>query len=144
MNGTTGIVWDWGFTVGLWVAGIFVVLCIAAIIADLAWDFDGAGVVVGAIGLVLTLAITGFATWPWEAQYHQWRPVSGVVQQVSSRMIADGKAMSQRFVLVIDGQPYGVDDTRASLVKVGDTVSLMCTKEWVWASTPGDACRWVS
>ena len=144
MNGTSGVVWDFGFTVGLWIAVIVAMVSIAAIVVDIKWDFDGAGIVGGSLGLLITLVVVGISTWPWEAQYHQWRPVSGQVEEISSRMIADGKAMSQRFVVVIDGQPYGIDDTRASLLKVGDEVSLMCIREWQWASTPGDACRWVS
>lgn len=144
MNGTGTVVWDFGFTVGMWIAGIIALLCILAIVAEIIWGLDGMGAGVGIIGLLLTLAVTGITAWPWEAQYHQWRPVDGTVDQISSRMIADGEAMSQRFVVVIDNQQYAIDDTRASLLKVGDQVSLMCIKEWVWASTPGDACNWVS
>lgn len=51
--------------------------------------------------------------------------------------------MSTRYVVVIEGQPYGVDDTRAALLKVGDSVSLLCTKEFVWGSNNnGYACNW--
>lgn len=144
MNGTSGIVWDFSFTVGLWIAGIAAAICVLLIIADIVFDLDMLGFALGIPGLLITLIISAIVFWPYEAQYHQWRPITGQVQQISSRMIADGKAMSQRFGVVIDGQPYAVDDTRASLLKVGDRVSLMCIKEWQWASTPGDACRWVS
>jgi hypothetical protein len=46
-------------------------------------------------------------------------------------------------VFKINGQQYGVDDTRAALVKVGDTVNLNCTKQFVFGSTNnGYACNW--
>lgn len=94
---------------------------------------------------VLSLAglfTTAAAMWPYDSEFHQWRPVSGQVEDVSKRLIADGKAMSERYVVVIGRQAFAVDDTRASLIETGDVVNLSCKREWEYASAPGWACRW--
>lgn len=99
----------------------------------------------GALALAfITGLIYGIAMIPWSAEYHQWRPVAGQVQQVDSRLVetSSGDGVRERYVVVIDGRPYAVDDTRAALLKTGDQVSLMCIREWEWASDPGYACRW--
>lgn len=80
--------------------------------------------------------------WPFDAQYHRYWKVTGTVDNIGSRQISDGKSMSQRYVLDIGGQPFGVDDTRASLVKVGDKVTLLCKKEWQYSAKSGWACNW--
>jgi hypothetical protein len=95
-----------------------------------------------AFAVLLVIALSPLAYYPYKVEFHQWRPVTGKVTEVSKRLIAQDKSMSERYVLVIDGQPYGVDDTRASLVKVGDTVSLSCKRDWQYASVPGWVCRW--
>lgn len=95
------------------------------------------------IALAVMAPIIAALYWPYKAEYHQWKPVEGKVTQIGSRLIGGGST-SQRYVLAIDGQPYGVDDTRASLVKVGDAVKLSCIREWQYASNPGWACRWAS
>lgn len=93
--------------------------------------------------LMLVLPLVGLSLVGFNGDYMAYKPISGQVQDIASRQIADGKAMSTRYVLMIDGQPYGVDDTRAALVKEGDTVNLNCTKEFVWGSTNnGYACNW--
>lgn len=84
-----------------------------------------------------------FGFYPYKAEYHQWRPVNGVVQNIGSRFLNTGdNSTSQRYVFQINGQAYGVDDTRAALVKPGDTVHLSCKREWQWFSVPGNGCRW--
>jgi hypothetical protein len=139
------------------VVGI-VLLCIAAVllvIALIAWIgtaievFDGdLSTLFGAMAFVAALIaaafpIVGFSVVGWSPDYLAFHPVHGVVQQIASRQISEGKGMSQRYVFTIDGQPYGVDDTRAALVKPGDAVSLNCTREFVWGSTNnGYACNW--
>ena len=87
---------------------------------------------------IIGLSLVGFS-----GDYMAYKPVSGQVEQIASRQIASGKAMETRYVFQIDGEPYGVDDTRAALVKSGDNVSLNCVKEFVWGSTNnGYACNW--
>jgi hypothetical protein len=87
---------------------------------------------------LIGLSLVGFS-----GDYMAYKPVSGQVEQIASRQIASGKAMETRYVFQINGEPYGVDDTRAALVKSGDNVSLNCVKEFVWGSTNnGYACNW--
>lgn len=83
-----------------------------------------------------------FSMWPFNSEFHQWREVHGTVQQISSRMIAQDKSMSQRYVVVIDGQAFGIDDTRASLLHTGDQVSLHCKREFQFQADSGWGCRW--
>ena len=97
----------------------------------------GVAVIAGALA-----AAPGTGFYPYDSEYHQWREVAGVVEQVDSRQIADGKGMSERYVLVIDGQPFGVDDTRAATVRKGNEVKLSCKREWQYASESGWGCRW--
>jgi len=94
------------------------------------------------VALAFLLPLALLAYYPYKAEYHQWRTVDGTVSEVGNRLLGTGSGMEQRYVLVIDGQPYGVDDTRASLVKVGDEVHLRCIRDWQYASTPGWVCRW--
>lgn len=102
----------------------------------------------GFLTIVVALVIAfitqiGFMVVGYNSDYLAYKPITGTVEQIASRQIADGKGMSQRFVFKISGQEYGVDDTRAALVKEGDTVSLNCTKQFVWGSTNnGYACNW--
>lgn len=91
---------------------------------------------------VITLIITAFAFWPYQWDYHHWSNVNGKVQNISSRLIAADHGTNQRFVFVINNQPYAVDDTRAALVHTGDTVHLSCKREYQWAAQSGWACRW--
>lgn len=98
------------------------------------------------LGLIVLALISAICTvclsFPYNSEYHQWRPVSGTVQQVSSRLVGSGKTVNQRFVVLINGQPFGVDDTRASLLKPGDHVDLVCKKEWQYAAKSGWGCNW--
>jgi hypothetical protein len=95
-----------------------------------------------AVVALLFAAGTAFGMYPYNSEYHQWRTVHGRVQKVSSRLIGGDGSVSQRFVVQIDGQPFGVDDTRASLLVVGDTVTLKCVREWQYAASSGWGCNW--
>ena len=140
--------WTLGILIGLPIAGVvtlaFAVLLVVSIRSRNRDPYEDwvIGIWIGAIGIALTLGMAGLLTIPWDAEYHQWRPVSGTVEEIGARMVRDGKGMSERYVLTIDGRPYGVDDTRAATLKVGDQVSLMCKREWQWAANSGYGCRW--
>lgn len=97
------------------------------------------------ITLVLMLAPTGY--YPYKAEYHQWRPVSGQVAEVSKRLVSDGDhGMQEKIVVLYKGNPqeYGCDDTRCALVKTSDVLDLSCIRHWQYASTSGYDCRFVS
>lgn len=134
-----------GLWLGLPIAGIIVVICIAVCCAfALTKPYDwGLGFTISAVIGIATILGTGFAMWPWKHDYHYYVPVSGKVTQTNSRFISTDSGVSQRYVVVINGQPYGVDDTRASLLKEGDFVKLRCKKEFDWGSSDqGWACKW--
>lgn len=94
------------------------------------------------IGLVIAGIIFVASWFPFDMTYHHWYRVEGQVESIGMRNIRDGDGMSQRYVFVIGGQPWGVDDTRASVTKTGDFVKLKCKKEWVYQSKSGWACNW--
>lgn len=145
--------WSLGVLVGLPIVAVVALILLALIAFGVRTRMtasdpfelsDGALVAGGAAGaLVLLLAVTGFVMWPWDARFHQWRTVTGVVEQTSSRLITDGKAVSQRIVVSIAGYPYGCDDTRCTLLQPGDRVSLTCKPEYQWAGQSGEACEFV-
>lgn len=137
-------------SVGLWlgvpIAGIVVVICVAFCLGfytSKPYDW-GLGFVIAAVVGFVTLVLTAVLMWPWKHDYHFYVPVSGRVERVSNRFISNGdQGVSQRFVVVLKGQPYGIDDTRASLLKEGDAVKLHCKKEFDWGSSDnGWACKW--
>jgi len=106
------------------------------------WFLSAGGVALFALPAVIAPLI-GFSIVGWSSDYLTMKPVRGIVEDIASRQIASGKAMETRYVAVIDGQPYGIDDTRAALIKPGDTVSLNCTREFVYGSQDnGYACNW--
>lgn len=93
------------------------------------------------LALILVGALLG-TLFPFSAEYHQWRKVHGEVEQVSKRLIGTDSGMAERYVVVVGGRPYGVDDTRASLVKEGDEITLRCIREWQYQAESGYGCRW--
>lgn len=142
-----------GTIAGLVTIGLVLLLCLggAALGALAIYDREpaaGAGWIIGSLAVAL-LCLGG---WWWgmafttSSDYHAWNVKEGTVEKVSKRLVSNGdKGMSERFVVVMDGQPYGIDDTRASLVKVGDQVSLRCKKDYQWGvprEAHGWACRW--
>lgn len=140
-----------GLALGTPIAALFVLA--GLFVAFVAWNAreseyrDGwrMGVACGIGGALLAIVIYLFCMWPLKHDYHFWVPVQGKVEKISSRLVSAGDkgGSNQRFVVVIKGQPYGVDDTRAALLSVGDTVNLKCKREFEWGSSAnGWACRW--
>jgi hypothetical protein len=142
--------WTLGVTVALpiltFLALVFLVLTVLAF-----WVARGDGDAgdfrfFGALCAVITLVIVGgslYGYYPFKEDFHRYYKVHGTVQEVGHRQISNGDSgMSERYVLKINNTPFGVDDTRASLVKVGDTVDLKCKREYVFASVSGWACHW--
>lgn len=95
------------------------------------------------ISFLLAAGLAGGIAWgmyPYDSEYHTWRTKAGVVQSVSSRLMGD---QAEKFVVVLDdGQAYGIQDTRASLIKAGDTVVLRCKRAWQYAGTDGWDCAY--
>lgn len=81
--------------------------------------------------------------YPWQAEYHQWRPVTGVVATTDSRLLAAGDGSTeQKFVVTFVDNPiqYGVLDTRAASVRPGDRLDISCVRRWQQAGTDGYDC----
>lgn len=98
------------------------------------------GSLAAATAFAIILAVVAF---PYAGQYHRFVPVTGTVQHVSSRFLSGGSGgTDQKFAVVIGGQTYGVNDTRASSLHRGDVVTIMCERTWQWAGTPGWDCNW--
>ena len=101
----------------------------------------------GAAVVIIASVISVFALYPYKAEYHSWRVHSGVVDKISSRLVSAGDkgGTDQKFVVVFRGstQPYGVVDTRASLVKPGDPLRITCIRRHQWGGgVDGYDCRW--
>lgn len=141
-----------GTVIGGVIVGIILLVCIGWILYTLLFphdDYWGKNWVHASIAAGIALITVGtwvWAMWPLKYDYHHWVPVEGNIQQINKRIVSNGDSgISQRFVVVMNGHPYGIDDTRATLLKVGDHVVLRCKKEHEWG-TPlqanGWACRW--
>lgn len=145
--------WSLGTLVGLPVA----VICAVALVIIGAWavraartadGFDVAPLRWSGFGCIATAALVaiGLASplgmYPYDSEFHQWREVTGTVDRIDSRLVADSEGMSERYIFVIDGHKFGVDDTRAAAASKGDTVTLRCKREWQYAANSGWGCRW--
>lgn len=142
--------WSLGYLIGLpaWII-VSTILGLAAL-AFLAFldDFERWPLFFGAGALWALSFCVGLATlWPvTDADYHKYKPVSGVVDQMSTRLVASGdKSMEQKIVVTFKDREgeYGCKDTRCSLAKQGDHLDLSCIKVWEWAATDGSDCKFV-
>lgn len=141
-------------SVGLWLGGPFtllaIVACLVAIVTGVfifrresEWGF----LLGSSVALVAVCLIALVAYWPLDREYHYWVPKQGTVTNTGNRLISQGEGkVAQRYVLEFgDGKQYGVDDTRAALVKKGDAVRLRCKREHEWGAAReanGYACKW--
>lgn len=93
--------------------------------------------------LVCTIAATAWGMYPYDMQYHRYRHVTGTVDKVEARMLADGDATTQQYAVRYreTSETYRCDDSRCSLLKPGDHLELWCIREWQYASTSGWGCR---
>lgn len=142
--------WSMGVLVGLPIAIICIVLSLLAI----AWgvmlirdrDFDGWLLFWSSVlCLVATLAISGWAFYPYQAQYHKWHQSTGIIKTISSRFLGDGDSgTTQRFVVEFtNGDIRSCDDTRCALLKPGYKLTLTCKREWQFSGTDGWSCNYV-
>jgi hypothetical protein len=144
------------FVIGLTFAGVFTAASVAAIALGVrlrrATDdeygdrrfFGAVAIVAGSVVLAVTLSLSVAGFWPYDMEYHRYRHVAGVVDQTEARMLADGGGgTTQQYAVRLreDASIYRCDDSRCSLLKPGDRLSLWCIREWVYASTPGWGCQ---
>lgn len=137
-----------GVVIGLPVAGLLVLiaLCVLAfgIYVQIVEGDAGFFIGLGAAALVIVVVATGAFMWPWSAEYHEWRPVSGTVTATASRLLGENKSTTQYYAMQIAGQDYRCDDTRCATVKVGDHLDMTCKREWQFTGTPGWDCNFVA
>lgn len=106
-----------------------------------------AGIVCLAVaGLLVVLALSPAGFYPYRAEYHQWRDVSGTVVKIDKRLIGSGDKMEDKFVVRYEGSTlqFGCDDTRCAQVEEGDSLTLSCKRAWQYTGTDGYDCRFVS
>lgn len=143
-----------GVLIGLPLVGVLVAVCAGLAVAFWRAGRKDAnerdflyGCAIGCIGVALVAVVaTGFFMWPWKAEYHRWAAVEGKVTTVSSRLLPGASSgTEQKFVVVLDSHPgvaYGVQDTRAALLRPGDEVSLRCKRSYQYQAESGWDCRW--
>src|SRR5688572_29076960 len=59
------------------------------------WWFAVAG---GVISLIITVIIT-VSLYPYDMQYHRWKPVNGAVAEVRGRLLGNGESTSQNYAV---------------------------------------------
>lgn len=139
-----------GWAVGALVGGPIWILLLIVGIAFSAYfivDPDERGFGLTFLAGVLVVVGIGGAVflWPFQKEYHYWTPTSGVVESVDKRLVADGEGMSEKIVVRFEGDPqqYGITDTRAALLREGDTANLLCKRSHQFGpSVDGYDCRW--
>jgi hypothetical protein len=147
-------------TVGLYVGWGFAFLAIVALTVGVLMvrngyrsnDYNSDDLIILGWIVIACAVVTGFivaiAMWPYKYEYHHYVTKSGNIEQISKRIISDGDGgISERYVVKLYGDPfpYGIDDTRASLLKVGDHLAIKCKKEHQFFqpyNQNGWACRW--
>jgi hypothetical protein len=143
--------WTLGVLIGLPFCGLAVLVALAVVGFGIWMMFNDeplwgaatvAGTLVGTAVLAVLVIFLGY--WPLSSSYHQYREVDGTVSQVSSRLVAGDKSTNQKFIVTLDGstQQFGVDDTRAALLKPGDAVTLSCIKSYQYGAQFGYDCNW--
>lgn len=99
-----------------------------------------------ALALILVIGIL-FGYYPYKAEYHQWREVSGTVHKVNKRILSDGSGnMQQKYVVQYEespGRAFGCEDTRCALVDVGDTLTMKCKRVWQYSGSDGWDCNYI-
>lgn len=141
--------WSLGVLIGLPILGLGILLILVWIAFWWFWEDEPgpAWCGVGALLLVVGLALSPLGYYPYKAEYHQWRDKSGVVAEVSKRLVSDGNnGMNEKIVVRYEnnGGEFGCEDTRCALVKKGDTLDLKCKRAWQYASVSGYDCRFIS
>jgi hypothetical protein len=145
--------WDMAWLIWLAITIILAVICwgVAVAAGVVALRSKGEhGVGVGIIAVICALVIGAIGTWvslPWSGQYHRFVPEAGVVAKTGSRFLASdtsGGGSTQKYVITFrDGRSYGVLDTRAANVEVGDRATFMCERVFqLNAPSEGYDCNW--
>jgi hypothetical protein len=104
----------------------------------------GVGSIALAVAFIVGTALPSFGMYPYKAEYHQWRDVSGTVEKIDKRLIGSSDKMEDKFVIRFansGGRQFGCDDTRCASVTAGDWLKLSCKRVWQYTGTDGYDCR---
>lgn len=96
----------------------------------------------GMLGLVFLLITFGVMI-PFNPTYWTYNHVYGTVSSVSNRFInGTGDLSDVDYVVSLKGMPgvYNVQDNRIQGVKIGGTVDLTCTVQWVYQGQDQNNC----
>lgn len=106
------------------------------------------GVTIGCgVAFIVPILAWLWASWPLSYDYHHWITKRVTVAATSSRLLTDSDGnINQKFVVrATDGAYYGVNDTRASLVREGARIILRCKKSYEFGTpraAQGWDCKW--
>jgi len=138
---------DTSYVVGIIVTCVFLLLALAGsvatgIAAESVWIGVGAWVASSAV----IVGLFALIAWPpWPGQYNSYAPKSGIVAHVGNRFIAsdtNGGGSTEKFaVQFTNGQTYGCNDTRCSVLRPGQAVTLLCERVFQWNSSQGWDCN---
>jgi hypothetical protein len=94
--------------------------------------------------LAVEAGFLALVLFPFQSAYMRYVPVTGKVQQVTSRFLSNGNnGSTQKFaVMLTNGEIYGCNDTRCSAVVPGDEITMLCEKTWQWGGPAGEDCAW--
>lgn len=141
--------WTLGVLIGLPVAVIIILIAFFGGIILAAISREILPLLVGLAAAVIVAVITGIVMWPWQTEYHRYQDVTGTVTGVSHRVVTSGsgdsKKIEDKYVVSVQGtdKDFGILDTRASLLKQGDTVHLRCLRVYEFrSSNNGYDCKW--
>jgi hypothetical protein len=135
-----------GFPIWIILILIFFTLSIVGIVWWIKRRSQEAGFVAVMAPIFLVIMIGGglWGLYPYQAEYHQWKTVSGVVTAKGDRLLSNGYGSDQKYVVVINDQEWGCLDTRCDLVKPGDSLTLKCKRVKQESGTDGYDCNYVS
>jgi hypothetical protein len=103
------------------------------------------GAAVAGLGcLVVSILSLAVILFPYVSMdYNLYKPYSGTVKSVGTRFLGDGKSTTENFAIQFEnGDIRRVDDTRASILKKGDQVTILCEPQFQWNGTSGYVCVW--
>lgn len=121
-----------------------ILVCVALIVLCARFNKNDPGVfwLLASMPIVAILALIVaplFGYWPYQGDYHRLQPVTGTVAAVDTRFLA-----ASQYVVVTyqGGLIVRCDDSRCATVRPGESLRLLCTKEFEYGAVNGWGCRW--
>lgn len=111
-----------------------------SIVSDELWSV--LWVISSIIALCLSGAYFGGFLPPYDASFYQTYRITGEINQLERAFDGGSGTMSQTFVLEVDGVDLLISssDQRLRTYSVGDSINLVCAKEFEYFATPWYKC----